>query len=190
MFEVGNRILYNTDKQFINTLENTIRSLSVGPEFSISASYKEKLNLSFEAAYTINSSKYSLQSAMNTDYLQQRYGADLDWQMPKRFFFSTDFGYTINSRRADEFNTKVPIWNASISKQFMKYSRGEVKLSAFDLLDKNIGINRTSNQNYIEDSRVNTLRRFFMLTFTYSLSKAGLIKADGMGGPRMIMRGG
>jgi hypothetical protein len=33
---------------------------------------------------------------------------------------------------ADGFNGKIPIWNASISKQFMKYSRGEIKLSAFD----------------------------------------------------------
>ena len=187
MLEIGNRISYNRDKQFINTFENTIRSLSVGPEVSVSASYKEKLNLSFEAAYTINSSKYSLQSAMNTDYLQQRYGADLDWQLPKRFFFSTDLNYTINSRRADEFNTKVPIWNASISKQFMKYSRGEIKLTAFDLLDKNIGISRTSNQNYIEDSRVNTLRRFFMLTFTYSLTKSGLSSGGG-GGNRVMIR--
>jgi hypothetical protein len=187
MLEIGNRISYNRDKQFINTFENTIRSLSVGPEVSVSASYKEKLNLSFEAAYTINSSKYSLQSAMNTDYLQQRYGADLDWQLPKRFFFSTDLSYTINSRRADEFNTKVPIWNASISKQFMKYSRGEIKLTAFDLLDKNIGISRTSNQNYIEDSRVNTLRRFFMLTFTYSLTKSGLNNGGG-GGNRVMIR--
>jgi len=188
MFEIGNRIAYNRDKQFINTFENTIRSLSVGPEVSITTWYKEKLNLSLEAAYTINSSKYSLQSAMNTDYLQQRYGADLDWQLPKRFFFSTDLNYTINSRRADEFNTKVPIWNASISKQFMKYSRGEIKFSAFDLLDKNIGINRTSNQNYIEDSRVNTLRRFFMLTFTYSLTKSGLGSSVGGGGNRVMMR--
>jgi len=187
MFEIGNRMLYNRDKQFINTLENTIRSLSVGPEVSITTSIKQKLNLSFEAAYTINSSKYSLQSAMNTDYLQQRYNTDLDWELPKRFFFSTDLSYTINSRRADEFNTKVPIWNASISKQFMKYSRGEIKLSAYDLLDQNIGINRTSNQNYIEDSRVNTLRRFFMLSFTYSLTKSGLGTSVG-GGNRVMMR--
>jgi hypothetical protein len=29
-----------------------------------------------------------------------------------------------------------------------------------------------------------------MVTFTYSLSRAGLNKGDVMGGPKMIMRGG
>ncbi|HLG41634.1 MAG TPA: hypothetical protein VI461_18280, partial [Chitinophagaceae bacterium] len=75
----------------------------------------------------------------------------------------------------------------SISKQFLKYNRGELKLSAADLLNKNVSINRTANQNYIEDSRVNTLRRFFLLTFTYSLSKTGLNHTGG-GGMKIIRR--
>jgi hypothetical protein len=188
MFEIGNRVSFSNDKQFINTQENTIKTLTFGPEVSLSASVKEKLDLSFEASFNINNSKYSLKAANNVNYLQQRYGVDADWQLPKRFFFSTDFGYTINSQRADGFNGKIPIWNASISKQFMKYSRGEIKLSAFDLLNENTGINRNSNQNYIEDSRVNTLQRFFMLTFTYSLTKSGLGNGDAHGGARVMMR--
>jgi hypothetical protein len=187
MFEIGNRVSFSNDKQFINGQENTIKTLSLGPEISVSASVKEKLNLSFEAAYTINNSTYSLSSAGDIKYLQQRYGTDVEWELPKGFFFSTDFSYTINSRRAEGFNTSIPIWNAGISKQFMKYNRGEIKLSAFDLLNENTGISRTSNMNYIEDSRVNTLQRYFMLTFTYSLTKSGLTKGAGAG-VRMITR--
>ena len=188
MFEIGNRVSFNNDKQFINTQENTIRSLTVVPELSLSASYKDKLNVSFETAFTFSSSKYSLDEANNVKYLQQRYGADLDWEMPKQFFLSTDFSYTINSQRADGFNGKIPLWNASLSKQFMKYSRGEIKLSVFDILNENTGVNRTSNQNYIEDSRVNTLQRYFMVTFTYSLTKSGLAAGNGGHGGKMIVR--
>jgi hypothetical protein len=80
------------------------------------------------------------------------------------------------------------LWNASISKQMLKYNRGELKFAARDLLDKNIGISRNTNNNYIEDSRVLTLRRFFLLSFTYSLSKTGLNNAGGGGGMRIITR--
>jgi hypothetical protein len=38
MFEVGSRVSFNNDKQFINTQENTIKTLTVGPELSLSAS--------------------------------------------------------------------------------------------------------------------------------------------------------
>jgi hypothetical protein len=182
----SNTGLFKT-KQFFNSVENVIKTLTLGPDLRVDMNPTEKLNIAIGAGFNYNKTKYSLQSALNTNYLSQEYNASIDWQMPKGFFFSTDFTYTINSQRAADFNTKVPIWNASISKQVLKYNRGEIKFAARDLLDKNIGISRNTNNNYIEDSRVLTLRRFFLFSFTYSLSKTGLNNA-GAGGMRVIMR--
>lgn len=184
--ELSSTVNYYKGKQFINAVANNIRALSFGPEVKLDMTPNAKLKISVGAAFNYNNTKYSLQQSLNTKYLQQEYSASLDWEMPKRFFFSTDFSYTINSQRASGFNSKIPLWNAGISKQLLKYNRGEIKLSAVDLLNRNIGISRNSNQNYIEDSRVKTLRRFFMLSFTYSLSKTGLNNAGG--GMRVITR--
>ena len=74
----------------------------------------------------------------------------------------------------------------SISKQMLKWNRGELKLRINDMLNRNVGVSRNSNQNYIEDTRVNTLRRFALLSFTYSLSKTG--GAQGGNNTRIIMR--
>jgi hypothetical protein len=182
----SNTGLFKT-KQFINTIVNDIRTFSFGPELRVEMNPTDKLNISVGTSFNYNKTKYSLQSALNSNYLSQEYNSSLDWEMPKGFFFSTDFTYTINSQRAAGFNTKVPIWNASISKQVLKYNRGEIKFSARDLLNKNIGISRNTNNNYIEDSRVLTLRQFFLLSFTYSLSKTGL-NNEGGGGMRMIIK--
>ena len=84
------------------------------------------------------------------------------------------------------FSSKVPLWNAAISKQMLHFSRGELKLSVHDILNKNVRINHNANQNYVEDSRVNSLRRFFLLSFTYSLSKTGLDKSGP--GMKIMMR--
>jgi hypothetical protein len=184
--EIGSRTGYFKTKQFINTFANDIKTWSLGPELRLDMNPNDKVSISAGVNVNYNKTKYSLQSALNTDYLSQEYNASFDWQLPKLFFISSEFTYTINSQRAQGFNTKVPIWNASISKQLLKYRRGELKLSARDLLDKNIVINRTTNQNYIEDSRTNSLRRFFMLSFTYSLSKTGL--NSGGGGLKIITR--
>ena len=184
---------YNRGKQLVNDLSgkivtNTIKTLTIGPDVRLDMNPTDKLSIGLGAGFNYNKIKYSLQSAQNTNYLSQDYTASLDWEMPKGFFFSTDFSYTINSQRAAGFNIKVPLWNASISKQMLKYNRGELKFAARDLLDKNIGINRNTNNNYIEDSRVLTLRQFFLLSFTYSLSKTGLNNAGSGGGMRVMMR--
>ena len=184
---------YNRGKQLVNNLSgkivaNAIKTLTIGPDVRLDMNPTDKLSIGIGAGFNYNKIKYSLQSAQNTNYLSQDYNASIDWEMPKGFFFSTDFTYTINSQRAAGFNTKVPLWNASISKQMLKYNRGELKFAVRDLLDKNIGINRNTNNNYIEDSRVLTLRQFFLLSFTYSLSKTGLNNAGGGGGMRVMIK--
>lgn len=186
--EISSNSGINKTKQFINKTENAIRTFTIGPDIRFETNPTDKLNIGAGAGINYNKSKYSLQSALNADFLSQEYSASLDWQMPKGFFFSTDFNYMINSQRAAGFNTKVPLWNASLSKQVMKFNRGELKFSVRDLLNKNVGISRNTSNNYIEDSRVLTLRRFFMLSFTYSLSKTGLNNAGGGGGMRVITR--
>jgi hypothetical protein len=186
--ELSNYISYNKGKQFVNTIGNTIKTLSMGPQIRFDMNPYNKLNLSASARYNYNITRYSLESAVNNKYISQEYEGSADWQLPRNFFLSTDFTYTINSQRAAGFNLEIPLWNASISKLFLKNNRGQLKLTATDLLNRNTGVSRDVSQNYIEDKEVNTLRRFFMLTFTYNLNKFALNNGSGAGGMRMITR--
>ena len=186
--EISSNTNYYKNRQFINGVANNIRSLAFGPGLRLDMNPTKKLSLGLGANYNYSHTTYSLQPLVNAKYLSQEYSASADWEMPKKFFFSSDFTYTLNSGRAQGFNNHTPLWNASLSKQVLKYNRGEFKLTAYDLLNSNIGISRTANQNYIEDSRVRTVKRFFMLGFTYSLSKTGLNNAGESGGVRVIGR--
>jgi hypothetical protein len=188
--DIASNVGYDKGKQFINGAGNTINTLTLGPSLRLDMSPTNKFDLTLNAGINYNRSKYSLQSSLNTTYFSQNYGAEVNWQLPKSFYFNTEFTYTVNNRLAEGFNLRVPLWNASISKQFLRYNRGELKLTAFDLLNENVNISRSSNQNYIDDSRIKTLQRYFLLSFTYSLSKMGLGSAmpAGAGPMRVIGR--
>ncbi|MEP7144965.1 MAG: outer membrane beta-barrel protein, partial [Ferruginibacter sp.] len=186
--ELSSNINSYHGKQFINNQQNNIQTNTAGPEIRLDMNPTEKSTVAVNAGLSYSKTAYSLQAARSTKYFTQTYGTDISWQLPKRFYLATDFTYRINSQHADGFNAKVPLWNAAVSKQMLRFNRGELKLSANDLLNQNIGINRSSNQNYIEDSRVINLRRFFLLSFTYSLTKTGLNNGGSGGGMRMITR--
>ncbi|HLO79408.1 MAG TPA: outer membrane beta-barrel protein [Chitinophagaceae bacterium] len=174
------------DIQFINRNRNNINTYQLRPEIRIENNALDKLNLGINYSSSMYHTRYSLQPTLNTKYFTHEIGSYLNWQMPRNFYFATDFTYLVNTQRAEGFNANVPLWNASLSRQFLKYNRAEMKVRVFDLLNQNVGINRTSNNNYIEDTRTNILRRYVMLSFTYSLSKSGLESNKGAGGIRII----
>ncbi|SFF02476.1 Outer membrane receptor proteins, mostly Fe transport [Chitinophaga sp. CF118] len=183
----SSNIGYSKTKQFINAASNTISTMSLGPAIRLDLYPSDKVDLSLSSGFNYYKTRYSLQAALNTSYFSQLYEGEINWQLPAQFYFTTSFTYTINSQRANGFNTRVPLWNAAFSRQFLHFNRGELKLSVFDLLNENVGISRSSNQNYIEDSRIKNLQRFFLLSFTYSLSKYGL-SADNPGGGFKVIR--
>ena len=187
MINISNNASYFRNKQVVNGEVNTSNTFTTGPDIRLDLRFGEKANLSVGGGINYNKTNYTLSSARDAEYMSQRYTTDFDWQLPKNFFFATDFVYTINNQLSDGFNAKVPFWNASISKQFLRFNRGELKLKAYDLLNKNVGVSRNSNQNYIEDIRQRNLQRFFLLSFTYSLNKNGLGQGGG-NGMRMITR--
>ena len=179
---------YSKTIQLINTNRNNIYNISFDPSVEVSKSFKDKIDLTLRGGVTFNKAKYSLQSSLNNNYLTQDYSIDAGWQLPKNFYLSTDFTYTISSKRSEGYNAKVPLWNASFSKLFLKYNRGEMKISVHDLLNENQAIVRTTNSNYIEDQSNRVLKRFYLLSFTYSLNKMSA-NANGPGGRgNMIIR--
>jgi len=179
---------YNKTKQFINTVPNVINAFTMGPSVRFDLNPSDKLDLSFSAGMNYNKTHYSLQTALDTRYFSQQYEGTVNWQLPAAFYLTTSFTYLVNSQRTAGFNTHIPLWNAAFSRQFLRFNRGELKLSVYDLLNKNVGISRTSNQNYIEDNRTKNLQRFFLLSFTYSLSKNSLSNDRPVGGMHMIRR--
>ncbi|MEO8416111.1 MAG: outer membrane beta-barrel protein [Ginsengibacter sp.] len=185
--DISSAITKYHGKQFANAEVNTINTMTVGPELRLDMNPTDQFNLLFSIEYNFSKTKYSIPAARDAKYFTQGYGAGIGWRLPKGFFFASDFNYRIINQYASGFNTTVALWNASISKQVLHFNRGELKISSKDLFDQNIGINHSANQNYIEDSRVNTLHRFFLLSFTYNLTKTGL-SSESKGGMKIITR--
>ena len=179
---IGSNITHNIS--FVNSNRNEIDNISLSPNLSYNFSLESKVDIQATARLTISKAKYSLQPQLNANYLQQVYGMDMTNYLPWGLVVNNNLNYTINTGRADGYNTKVAFWNASVAKGFLKNKRAEVKLSAFDLLNQNQGVSRNANQNYIEDTRYNVLQQYFLLSFTFSLNKAGNAAA----GPRVMIR--
>jgi hypothetical protein len=176
---------YSKTINILNGDENKIDNYLVNQSVSISYFYKELLDFNLRGGINWNQRKASLQQQQNTEYIDYTASFEVNAFLPKGFTIGNDVDFTANTGRGAAFSPTYWLWNASIAKTFLKNNKGELKLTVFDLLKQNTGVTRTANANYIEDTRYSVLQQYFMLTFSYNLSKFGAMQ----GGPRMMMMG-
>ncbi len=170
---INTNLNFNRSLLFVNDIENTTNRLDAGMELTLDNRKKEVIDVAIGASYNFNQTKYSESIEQNQDYLSQTYFTEFTVNLGKTWSISSIFDYQLFSGESFGSEQSVPLWEASITKYFLKNRKGRLILSAFDLLDRNIGINRNSSLNYIEEARIKSLGRYFMLTFAYSISGFG-----------------
>jgi hypothetical protein len=152
---------------------------------------KPKFDLSLSGSFVYNKVNYTFLNAVNTEYFKQAWSADFNYRIGAGFFILSDFDYVVNSGRAEGYNVNISLWNMAIAKQFTKTKAAEIKLTAYDILNQNKGVNRTVGDNYFEDVRTNVVRRFILLSFTYTLKQKALRKPQPQSkpaGPMMMFQ--
>lgn len=172
-------------QNLINARENKTTTTAVGPSLTWDFDPAEWFSFSTEARYNWNNSHYSIDKNFDQSYLSQQYSSSLNLQLPKNFALNTSFDLTVNNGLSVGYDKPIPIWNATVSKFLMKGKKLEIALTVRDILNRNVGISRTANLNYVEDRRVASLGRYGLLRLTYSLNSLG--GPGGPGGPRMKM---
>ncbi|MBC7902071.1 MAG: TonB-dependent receptor [Gemmatimonadaceae bacterium] len=162
--------IFNRDVSMLYKQKNSTANLILTQTVGINYNHKA-LDMGINASLTYNNTSYRLQPDLNAQYYMQTYSADFSYTFLKSFIASTDFDYTINSGLSNGFNQNIPYWNGSLSWQVFKKKDGEIKLAVFDILNQNKSVTRMNGENYIQDTRSNVLKRYFMLSFVYNLRK-------------------
>ncbi len=158
---------------FINGRQTGTKTYSTDVDVSLENKKKDAIDWTIGTAYTFNQTKYAGNASASQKYFSWDYYVELEEDFSDAFTLSSDFHYNIYNNSSFTAQQVIPIWNAYLSFQFLKNDRGELKLGAHDILNKENGLTQTAYQNYTEQKTVNTLGRYYLLTFAYNLSKLG-----------------
>jgi len=168
-----NRFGYTKSIIFINTRESSLERINGNVRLRLENRNKKVVDWNIGGSYSYNINQYSDARTTNLGFSSQNVFADFRYNLKQSMSFG--LGANVNFYSEEQFGEAqtIPIVRASISKFVLKDQRGELKLSVFDLMNQNLGISRTENQNYIENSEIVSLARYFMLSFTYSFKPGG-----------------
>jgi hypothetical protein len=178
----ANLTLTKTQNMIDNQLEDLNRWSRTGG-LTISNMNSKVLEYSFGGEWTFTDSYYKTDDALNQNTVLHNYFVNLTLTILKKWKLEGSYDYNLYTSDAFADNQSLPLMEASLSRFILPNDRGQIKFSVFDVLDENRGLARYADINYIEETRSNSIGRYFMLSFIYSIKGAG---AEPMGGMRIM----
>jgi len=168
---------YNRDVNLITSSATAGLVKNITNSYTISNGYKlvtnvEKFDLTGGITGSYNHSVYSAQPSANTTYYTINPNFDVSYVLPGNFRIATTVEYYRNFGGGDLYNREYTLINPYLSRQFFK-NRATFRFSVNDALNQNTGISRTTTGTSISDVNYNVLKRYYMLSFTYSLTRIG-----------------
>jgi hypothetical protein len=154
---------------YVNSVRNQTDSHGFNGSLGLNLTPTPKLILNAGANLGISYIQYSIQTDQNQKILNGGFNTTVKWQFAPKFFFESNFNYTSYRNDHLNFNQKIPIWNASVRRLFGKNNRVEMRLAAFDLLNRHVSITQTGTQNYVLRNVASTLARYYMLSVSYNI---------------------
>ncbi|RZK71206.1 MAG: hypothetical protein EOO92_20630, partial [Pedobacter sp.] len=147
------------------SLENVTKSIGLRNGYKL-VSNLDKLDLIAGISGRWDHSTYTI--GQTTNFYTLAPNIDISYMFPGNIRLQTDVTYNRLTGRGSA-NADYTQVNAYISRQFFK-NKGTFKLSVNDLFNENTGVLRSATANSIVDQNFNVLKRYFMFSFTYSLS--------------------
>ena len=178
---------YANTNSYVDEEKNTNKSLQLQDRFELNyrsdyADFGVNGNISYRRT------KNSLEGQTNLNTYNYGGGCKTTLYLPYEFKVESDINYSTNSGYSDGYEQEEWLWNASLSKSFMKGNAATLRLKIYDILQQRSNISYTATSSKTTYSEYNTLNSYFMVHFIYKFSifKGGASMSDmrrGPGGP-------
>lgn len=153
----------------VNGVSGVSRSFTFSPNVVFSLNWNDFIEFRPEYLLSITKTSYTVNTFPDLYVPIHNAGAEFIVRWPKKIVWETNIFYRANPQAAPGMPRGNTLWNAGINYSLLKGDRGLLKLSVYDLLNKNQDFYRQALENYTVDRQTNILQRYFLLTFTYNI---------------------
>ena len=178
----------NRTPALINGSTNVGKTYAIRSGIVLSSNISQ--NLDFTVSYwgTYNISRNTLSTSSTGDYFTHSAGLRLNSVIGPGIVFRQEVNHNLTTGVPTAYGQDVVLMNSTIGKKFLKDGRGELRLTATDVLRENRSVSRSVTETYVQDSRDRALGRYIQAVFTYTFRSGSAPSPGGMG-PGMIIKG-
>jgi len=170
---------FNRGINVINDQENIGTYLTHSLRFEVNNRNKNVWDVEMGASVSMTDSWFSIQENLNNRYFNLNYFGSLRWTPADRFNIQVDADVRNYNARSFDEAISIPLIGAEINAYFLTGNRLIISLVAADILNKNTGLRRISDVNYLMQQTSNILGRYVMISAKYRLNQMGRLGKGG-----------
>lgn len=168
----GIGVMYNRSIGFIGEEKNIANRVDAAPMLGLSFA-KGPLYLKLHGRVGVNYTANSLKSLDATKVWNYHGRFEGNYDFPFGLTLESDISYRGNSGYMADFRQNSWVWNAAVSYNFLKNKAATLQVKCYDILGSETGITHTTTAFGRQESQVNVLGRYFLVTFSYRIGQAG-----------------
>ncbi len=161
-----NKLLYNGESSWQTTL-----NASFWNGLNINFNDKLEWNNSYDISFNKSTFSSGIFNTLNTN--QQTLSSEVIVRVPKHLIWEANCSYDYNGNVAAGLPRTAFRLNLALNITMLKDEKGVLRLSIWDLLNRNNSVSYYTNRNTVSTTVSNVLTRYFMATFTYNIRSIG-----------------
>ena len=133
---------------------------------------EDKFNFRFGPSLSRTLSKSSLRPNVNNNYWTYGGRANFWVKLPGKLELQSDVQANLQQKTEAFPNpVNITVWNARLTRKFLKDNALEAGIIANDILNQNIGFNRTINSSFVKEERYDRVAQYFQIMLLWNFNK-------------------
>ena len=159
----------NDRNALVNNELNSTQVISHAPGLKLDITPGKNTSIFLEGSINLSDTEYDLRPSQNQKTQRLTGSVEFNTKLFAGIFVSSTLAYERFTNDRFNLSTSIPIWNSSIYKYFMEGNKLELRLSIYDALNQNQGINQSAFGISVRQSSTTTLARYAMLSVAYNI---------------------
>ncbi|MFP5437111.1 MAG: carboxypeptidase-like regulatory domain-containing protein [Bacteroidia bacterium] len=145
------------------------KTLNFEPQINLTYKYGELFTVTPQYSFEYQKTNYSNYSVSGAESFWHRLSLATTSYWPKHIVFGNDLSYNYNSQQTS-FRKSYYLWNTSLGYNFWK-DKLTFKVKVYDMLNQNLGANRSITPTGISEEMNTVLKRYAMFSLSIKLDK-------------------
>ena len=169
---IRNNIGFSTINSSTGSQQNIATTTTLNQELGLTFKWNW-IYLMTKASYRLSNTTYSTENMLAKRISTLGGFLTAQLTLPGSWTVSSEMNYRLLTGFSEAYNQQELLWNAEISKNFLKNNAGTITLVFNDILRQQLSVSQIISSNYVEDRQFNTLKSFVMLAFSYKFNTMG-----------------